>query len=52
VALGGSVATVGFPGSGFYEEAGKPRKRIHSWFLGFLIKPKDDGADTGFLLGS
>ncbi len=35
--LGGTVATVGFPGSGFYEEARKPGERIYSWFLGFLI---------------
>jgi S1-C subfamily serine protease len=37
VKLGGTVATVGFPGSGFYEEAGNPGERIHSWFHGFLI---------------
>jgi hypothetical protein len=37
VKLGGTVATVGFPGSGFYEEARKPGERICSWFLGFLI---------------
>ena len=37
VNLGGTVATVGFPDSGFYEEARKPGVRIHSWFLGFLI---------------
>ena len=37
VKLGGTVVTVGFPGSGFYEEARKPRGRIHSWLHGFLI---------------
>jgi hypothetical protein len=35
--LGGPVATVGFPDSGFYEEARKPGERNHSWLLGFLI---------------